>query len=145
MPDAWFSPNAGAAAAIAEYINTAIANVDMMAFQYQLGPIHNAMIAMAQAGVQVRLILDRRQQFLEDVRVKQLRDAGAQVLFDKYERQQCLTFATIDYEITFTGSYVYTAQAELRNTSDLVKLVTSPWDLLYPELFQYHWAHSVYQ
>lgn len=139
----WFSPDGGVEAAFVWLIGGSVGDIDVMAWQYQSGPIQDAMLYSLSQGSNIRLILDKRQQRVADPLVDQLRDAGCLVRWDKKHQAMRETCAILQYAYALIGSYVMTERAE-HNWPCSAYLVEN-WDQMtaYMAYFETHWQHSV--
>jgi len=142
MLEVKFSPNAGIEAFIVQHINAATATISGLLNMYQSGPIHTAILAKRAAGKTVKLIFDRRQQFLANPRIMELIAAGASCYWDKHEKQIHSQYLIIDNGIVLVGSYLYCYTSEIRY-ADVILHIDQPYFALnFTTNFNAHLAHS---
>jgi len=142
MFTAKFSPDGGAEQLVIDTINAADFYIFALLNMYQSGPIHTAMLAAVVRGATVELIFDRRQQWLADLRIRELIDVGAVCYWDKHEKSVRSQYLLTDMGITLTGSYLYCYTSELRYAENLIATDDSSIASLYYADWLVHQAHS---
>lgn len=145
MAVVFFSPNGDAESTLTSYIGNCNYGAKCMAYIYQSEPIHQALIYLAEGSLDVRVLLDKGQQFLQSPRIDALRAAGALVLFDKVEKRQAASYCILDDSYVFSGSYQYTPQSDTKYHSDMLAFFDEEHATPYLGDWDYHWAHGVYQ
>ena len=110
---------------------------------YQSGAIHNALLAAIPGCYWVQLVFDRKNRFLEDIRLQELADAGAEIRIDTFERSLRSQFIVIDYVTSITGSYLYSIPYNSRYSADLQIQDDGGMTSSYNLIWLYHWDHSL--
>jgi phosphatidylserine/phosphatidylglycerophosphate/cardiolipin synthase-like enzyme len=117
----YFSPDDGVAAHILDLINAATESVHFLAYAFTSDDIGQAIIARAQAGLEVRGVVDVSQSSQEGAEFETLKAAGVNVHLDGNPRGLMHNkVIIIDRSIVITGSYNFTAAAEDKNDENLV-------------------------
>lgn len=121
--ETYFSPDDGVAARIVELVNGAQESVHFMAFSFTSDAIGSAMIEQAQAGIEVRGVMDSGQAASnQGSEYDMFVQAGLDVRLDGSDGLLHHKVIIIDRSIVITGSYNFTASAEERNDENLVIL-----------------------
>ena len=84
-----------------------------------------ALIAAAQRGVEVRVIVDRQHAFERGGVMPELAETGIPVLVDSVAGLAHSKVMIFDQRVVITGSYNFTASAEHRNVENLVTIIDS--------------------
>jgi len=145
MPD-WgplLSPNGGTQDAIINSLWTLPADCRIMTNQYWRGPIHDMLILILGYGAGVRMILDKRQRFLVDIQVDELRAAGGQVRFDKKHPAMHANTILCGDGIFWVGSYMLCDPSELKYCECTFKHFSLTDEATLADYFEVHWEHSV--
>lgn len=138
----YFSPNHGATKAVVDALATAKATVLVQAYSFTSAPIAKALIEARARGVDVRVILDRREtganyssaDFVAHARIVTLIDGAHAIAHNK--------IIVIDGETVITGSFNFTTAAEQRNAENLLVIRDRALAARYTENWQAHAAHS---
>lgn len=141
----YFSPAGGGMDVLCSVIPYASDNIFIMAHEYQSKLLTDALVAQTEYCPSIRIILDRRQLFVADTYVTQLRDAGVQVRFDKKHPKMHSNFVVIDDYFMFLGSYAYTDPCEIKHVDYLIYTQSEDDPPVLKAHFNEHWAHSVEQ
>jgi phosphatidylserine/phosphatidylglycerophosphate/cardiolipin synthase-like enzyme len=137
-----FSPKQGATELIISTINKAHKTIKMAAYTFTSIPIANALIQAKHHGVEVEIVLDRRQSngrgnlfnYLIENGVLVKRNGNYAIMHNK--------FIIIDNKVLELGSFNYTKAAEKRNAENvlvirrapkIIKEYTEQWDKLWQE------------
>ena len=105
---------------IAEDIATAQFQVDIAAFELDLGPIADALIALEQEGIIVRVVVDS-DHIGEESAVNRLRRNGISVVEDDRSALMHNKFIVIDNAVVWTGSMNYTSNGAYCNNNNAVR------------------------
>ncbi len=127
----YFSPRGGARDAIVEKINGARKYIDVAMYCFTSRHLAQALVRAKKRGVKVRVLLDRecaqgkfsKEKFLRKhgIQVKRSRTYhGLERFKSKYPPKMHHKFAVIDGHILITGSYNWTASAEISNYENLL-------------------------
>ena len=139
--DVFFSPHGGTQAAMIKHIDAAQAEIFVAAYSLTADPIANALLRAAKRGVQVHLLVDRRQPTAHHSQVPRLAKAGIPTRVDRVNHLMHQKLLLIDRRFTITGSYNFSANAENRNAEitlfvddvDLAATVRTNWIKLHAQ------------
>lgn len=135
--EVYFSPDDGVAARIVELVNGAQESVHFMAFSFTSDAIGSAMIERAQAGIEVRGVMDADQvKSNQGTEYDLFVQADLDVSLDGSDGLLHHKVIIIDRSIVITGSYNFTASAEERNDENLVILFSPQAAEIFEEEFQ---------
>jgi len=137
-----FSPHGGCESAICKSIDAATDTVFVAAYSFSSKPIARALYAASNRGVDVRVILDRRQTTVHYSMANDLMLNGLNVRVDRHEPLMHLKTIILDRILLICGSYNFTASAEHRNaeiiafikSEEVATKATTNWLL--------HWNHA---
>ena len=127
--DLYFSdpddPNAGSYRggpdeALAQAIRDAEFSVDAAIYHLNLWSIRDALIAVHEAGVQVRIVAESDN--LDEIEIQELEQAGIEVLGDRRESLMHNKFVVIDGLDVWTGSMNFTVNGAYRNDNNLIHI-----------------------
>lgn len=138
----YFSPNHGATRAVVEALNGARTTVLVQAYSFTSAPIAKALVEARDRGVDVQVILDRKEtgakyssaDFVAHARIVTLVDGAHAIAHNKV--------MIIDGKAVLTGSFNFTTAAEQRNAENLLVIHDRPLAARYTENWQAHAAHS---
>jgi phosphatidylserine/phosphatidylglycerophosphate/cardiolipin synthase-like enzyme len=116
----FFAPQDGVAKHVLERLAAAKRSIHFMTFSYTADPIADAMIAKRTAGLLVRGVFERQNAAGTGATFSQLRNGGVDVLEDGNCYILHHKVIIIDERTVITGSYNFTASAELDNDENLV-------------------------
>ena len=139
---AFFTPGTDPKTQIITSINAAESLIAGFFQVYADGDIHDALVAAQARMGYVFAIFDRRQQFLEDTRLKELQDAGVVVLIDNHCRQLRGNYLVIDDYWVITGSYLYTGVYDAHYASQISIIDAFTIYDLYLANWVEHYDHS---
>ena len=139
----YFSPNHGATRAVVDALNGAKRTVLVQAYSFTSAPIAKALVEARNRGVDVQVILDRKQtgakyssaDFVAHARIVTLVDGAHDIAHNKV--------MIIDGEAVLTGSFNFTTAAERRNAENLLVIHDRALAARYMENWRAHAAHSV--
>jgi phosphatidylserine/phosphatidylglycerophosphate/cardiolipin synthase-like enzyme len=138
----YFSPPAGAAAAIVKAIDTSNREVLVQAYGFTHQGIAQALVRAQQRGVTVRVLLDMKtgksNRGLADVLTAGLvavREDGKHAIAHN-------KVMVIDAAVVITGSFNFTNSAETRNAENTLILKSVELAKIYKNQWSQHWAHG---
>jgi len=105
---------------LATAIRTARASVDMAVLQLDLWSIRDALLDAHRRGVTVRVVTDS--DYLDEVEIQDLLQAGVSVLGDRREGLMHNKFVVIDRQEVWTGSMNFTISETYRNNNNLIRI-----------------------
>lgn len=138
-----FSPKGGIAEEIIRQIDNAQEYIDIAIYSFTYGPIAEAIIRARRRGVEIRILMDRRQaqgkysvyQFLLDNDIETIQGRRSGYMHNK--------IAIIDGRILFTGSYNWSKSAEERNQENLLQFIDEEEIIkVYQERLDYLWEFN---
>lgn len=119
--ETYFSPDDGVERRIVELISGATQSIDMLAFSFTSDPIAAAILAKAQAGLAIRIVLDFDQAYSNTGgEYQNLLDAGLDVRLDGNWEDMHHKVIVIDGETVITGSYNFSRSAAERNDENVL-------------------------
>lgn len=138
----YFSPNHGATRAVVDALAAAKATVLVQAYSFTSAPIAKALVEAHARGVDVRVILDRKEtgskyssaDFMAHAKIVTLIDGAHAIAHNKV--------MVIDGLAVITGSFNFTTAAEQRNAENLLVIHDRALAARYTENWQSHAAHS---
>ncbi len=136
-----FSPGGGATDLIVKTIGSARQSIRVAAYSFTSRPIARALIEAHEAGVDVKVVVDRGQIDKNSHSVVgMLAEARIPLRFDTVHALQHDKYMVVDGKTVETGSFNFTAAAEQRNSENVLVL----WDSqelarLYGENWQKLW------
>lgn len=138
----YFSPGGGCTAAIVHQVDAARTSIDVAAYQLTSQPITAALSRAAARRLAVRIILTPQAEAAAPLPVIPIAQRGGILRTDRREKLHHNKYAIIDGRITITGSFNWTANAELRNAENLVIITDAATASAYAANFAGHWNHS---
>lgn len=114
----FFSPNGGAATAIAAELATAKTSIFVQTYSISETEITAALIAAAGRGVPVRIVVDKHQQNDQYSSAPKLRAAGLRVVTDRIEALHHNKVIIIDAATVITGSMNFTESGDKKNAEN---------------------------
>lgn len=138
-----FSPEDNCAQQIVSVIDGAQSSIDMAMYSFTSRPIAQALVEAFDRGVKVRVYLEQTQQrdtyskggFLEKKGLPLKYKSGVGLMHHK--------FAVVDETVVLTGSYNWTASADLKNDENLLVINSRPIAKAYSDYFSRLWEGSV--
>ena len=137
----FFSPRGGTARAICDRIDQAATSVDVAAFQLSRTDIATALWQAKERGVLVRVIIDGKQEAAGAPTPTRLRGHGVAVGADHLEKINHNKYIVIDSNVTITGSFNFSDNAELRNAENTVIITDRDVAAAFTTNFLAHWSH----
>src|SRR5262252_3147408 len=116
----YFSPNHGATAAVVEALDAARRSVLVQAYSFTSAPIARALALAHARGVDVQVILDRRETGAKYASADFLAHAGIATLIAGAHAIAHNKVMVIDGETVITGSFNFTTAAERQNAENLL-------------------------
>ena len=116
----YFSPNGGAAAAVATEIGTAKKTIRVMAYSISEDGITRALIAAQARGIDVRLIVDPNQRDGTYSTANKISIGGVPTLVDGVHTLMHDKTMVIDDSVTITGSMNFTENGNKHNAENLL-------------------------
>jgi phosphatidylserine/phosphatidylglycerophosphate/cardiolipin synthase-like enzyme len=133
----YFSPDDGVAKHILDLIGTAQESIHFMAYTFTSNELGAALVEKAQAGIQVKGIMDDSQVTSDGTEYASFMQAGLDVKLDGNGKGLMHhKVIIIDQRIVITGSYNFTASAEANNDENVVVLYDRDAAAKYLEEFQ---------
>jgi phosphatidylserine/phosphatidylglycerophosphate/cardiolipin synthase-like enzyme len=138
----YFSPPAGAAAAIVKAIDASEREVLVQAYGFTHHAIAQALVRAQQRGVAVRVLLDMKTgksnrdvaDTLEAGHVAVREDGKHAIAHNKV--------MVIDGTVVITGSFNFTNSAETKNAENTLILKSADLAQIYKNQWTQHWAHG---
>ena len=148
VPDepAWqvyFSPNHGATKAVVDALDAAKATVLVQAYSFTSAPIAKALVEAHDRGVDVQVILDRKETGSKYSSADFLAHAGIVTLIDGQHAIAHNKVMVIDGVAIITGSFNFTTAAERQNAENLLVIHDRALAARYTENWRAHAAHSI--
>ena len=139
----YFSPNHGATKAVVDALDAAKATVLVQAYSFTSAAIAKALVEAHGRGVEVKVILDRKEtgsryssaDFVAHARIVTLIDGAHAIAHNKV--------MVIDGLAVITGSFNFTTAAEQRNAENLLVIHDRALAARYTANWQAHAAHSI--
>jgi phosphatidylserine/phosphatidylglycerophosphate/cardiolipin synthase-like enzyme len=133
----YFSPDDGVAKHILDLISTAQESIHFMAYTFTSDKLGAAIVEKAQAGIQVKGVMDDSQVASDGTEYASFMQAGLDVQLDGNGKGLMHhKVIIIDQRIVITGSYNFTASAEENNDENVVVLYDRDAAAKYLEEFQ---------
>ena len=147
VPDepAWqvyFSPNHGATKAVVDALNGARTTVLVQAYSFTSAAIAKALVEAHDRGVDVHVILDRKETGAKYSSADFVAHAGIVTLIDGMHAIAHNKVMIIDGLAVITGSFNFTTAAERQNAENLLVIHDRALAARYTENWHAHAAHS---
>jgi phosphatidylserine/phosphatidylglycerophosphate/cardiolipin synthase-like enzyme len=110
----------GPDAPLANAIREARLRVDIAAYNLNLWSIRDALIAVHERGVEVRMVVESDN--LDEPEIQAIKDAGVSIIGDRREGLMHNKFIVIDGLEVWSGSMNYTTSDAYRNNNNLIRL-----------------------
>lgn len=120
VAEVYFSPKGGCTEAIVSALGAAQQTVLVQAYSFTSKPIFAALVAAQKRGVKVQLVLDRSNLSQKSSEADDAVDSGIPVLIDSKHEIAHNKVMVIDDELTITGSFNFTHNAEMNNAENLL-------------------------
>ncbi len=138
----YFSPHGGCTDAVVREINAAQSSIRVQAYSFTSTLIANALIDAHKRGVDVKVILDKKENREEYSLGELLRDAGIPVATDGIHAIAHNKIMILDGQVVLTGSFNFTKQAEHSNAENLLVIRDQATAQQYADNWLEHAAHS---
>jgi phosphatidylserine/phosphatidylglycerophosphate/cardiolipin synthase-like enzyme len=127
------------------YINAAGQSIDVAAFEFDLTPVAEALVAAHERGVQVRWVTDDEYGIAADAeeghgQFKMLTKAGIEVKEDGREALMHNKFWIFDSQIMWTGSTNVTVNGNFRNNNNVVVIDSPQVAAIFEREFDEMWS-----
>jgi len=139
----YFSPNHGATKAVVDALDAAKATVLVQAYSFTSAPIAKALVEAHDRGVDVQVILDRKETGSKYSSADFLAHAGIVTLIDGQHAIAHNKVMVIDGVAIITGSFNFTTAAERQNAENLLVIHDRALAARYTENWRAHAAHSI--
>ncbi len=140
---AMFAPADPITDEIIDQIDVAQTNVDVLAFAFTSDLITEALVDAQARGVQVRVVMERRNSVGTGSEFAALRDAGIDVLADGNCFVMHHKVMVIDGERTITGSFNFTDAAQQQNDENVLLIDDQSVAALYATEFERVYAQAL--
>ena len=138
----YFSPNHGATGAVVDALNGAKVAVVVQAYSFTSAPIARALVEAHDRGVDVQIILDRKETGTKYSSADFLAHAGIVTFIDGAHAIAHNKVMVIDGLAVITGSFNFTTAADQRNAENLLVIRDRALAARYLENWRAHAAHS---
>ena len=139
----YFSPNHGATKAVVDALDAAKATVLVQAYSFTSAPIAKALVEAQDRGIDVQVILDRKETGSKYSSADFLAHAGIVTLIDGQHAIAHNKVMVIDGVAIITGSFNFTTAAERQNAENLLVIHDRALAARYTENWRAHAAHSI--
>lgn len=139
---ACFTPPQNCLRQITEEILHAKKSVLVQAYSFSSEPIAKALVAAKKKGVDIKIILDKRQRKLYYSQFKLFQNAGIPVWFDTLRGIAHNKIMIIDGSHIITGSYNFTDAAENKNAENVVFIADPTLAQRYTDNWEYRKTES---
>ena len=139
----YFSPNHGATQAVVDALDAAKSTVLVQAYSFTSAPIAKALVGARDRGVDVQVILDRKETGSKYSSADFVAHAGIATFIDGKHAIAHNKVMVIDGRAVITGSFNFTSAAERQNAENLLVIRDRPLAARYTENWRAHAAHSV--
>ncbi len=137
-----FSPSGGCTDALVAEIGRAKKSIHVLAFSFTSEPIADALIAAHRRGVEVQVVVDKSQKSATKELAEEVAKAGVATWVDSKHAIAHNKVIILDGKTVSTGSFNFTASAELHNAENLLIAHDPAMAKVYEENFQKHRGHS---
>jgi phosphatidylserine/phosphatidylglycerophosphate/cardiolipin synthase-like enzyme len=138
----YFSPNHGATKAVVDALDAAKTTVLVQAYSFTSALIAKALVEAHDRGVDVQVILDRKETGSKYSSADFVAHAGITTLIDGRHAIAHNKVMIIDGQAVITGSFNFTTAAERQNAENLLVIHDRALAARYTENWRSHAAHS---
>jgi phosphatidylserine/phosphatidylglycerophosphate/cardiolipin synthase-like enzyme len=138
----YFSPNHGATKAVVDVLTAARSTILVQAYSFTSAPIAKALADAHARGVDVQVILDRRETGTKYSSADFVAHAGIPTLIDGAHAIAHNKVMIVDGDTVITGSFNFTTAAERHNAENLLVVRDRALAARYVENWHTHAAHS---
>jgi phosphatidylserine/phosphatidylglycerophosphate/cardiolipin synthase-like enzyme len=140
----YFSPNHGATKAVVDALDGAKSTVLVQAYSFTSAPIAKALVQAHDRGVDVQVILDRKETGSKYSSADFVAHSGISTLIDGKHAIAHNKVMIIDGAAVITGSFNFTTAAERQNAENLLVIHDRTLAARYTENWHDHAAHSTH-
>lgn len=138
----YFSPKGGATAASVKLINSAAKTVEVHSYKLSSKPIADALVAAANKGVKVTLVIDSSQVNGAGSELDRVKASGAKVYIDSAHSIQHNKVIVVDGTRFQTGSFNLSGAAETSNAENMLVCTSKVGSDAYSANMDKHLQHS---
>lgn len=138
----YFSPSGGSTDAIVKLIDSAHANLRMLAYNFTSARIGDALVAAHKRGVDVELVLDKSVPTERNSALPTMLAAGIPVWIDSRHKIAHNKVIIVDDAWVETGSFNYTDNAENSNGENTLICPSRDGAGIYSKNWELHKSHS---
>jgi phosphatidylserine/phosphatidylglycerophosphate/cardiolipin synthase-like enzyme len=138
----YFSPKGGCTEAIIKEIEQAKKEILVQAYSFTSAPIVKALVNAHKKGINVQVILDKRQRSKKYTSATFLTNAGIPTYIDDQHAIAHNKIMIIDKEIVITGSFNFTKASEEKNAENLLFISSKELAKCFVDNWQKHKEHS---
>ena len=138
----YFSPNHGATQAVVDALDAAKATVRVQAYSFTSAPIAKALVEAHDRGVDIQVILDRKETGSKYSSADFVAHAGIVTFIDGQHAIAHNKVMIIDGQAVITGSFNFTTAAERQNAENLLVIHDRALAARYSANWHDHAAHS---
>lgn len=138
----YFSPEGGCQEAVVTEINNARKSIDVGMYSFTSRQIAQALIDAKNRNIKIRIVLDKGQKKERYSKARYLITNGIDVKFHLASGLMHNKFAVIDGQEVLTGSFNWTASANMRNEENLLVITDKEISAKYEQRFDYLWSGS---
>jgi phosphatidylserine/phosphatidylglycerophosphate/cardiolipin synthase-like enzyme len=139
---AYFSPRGGCTGAVVREVDGARREVLVQSYSFTSIPVADALVRAKARGVAVRVLLDRSDETAKGSQLPALLDGKVEVSVDDRHAIAHNKVMVIDGAVVLTGSFNFTAAAELVNAENLLVVRDAALAKRYADNWAAHAAHS---
>lgn len=119
----FFSPKGGIAEEIIRQIDNAQDYIDITMYSFTSEPISEAIVRAKNRGVEIRILMDKRQSQGTSSKYEFFLDNGINIIQDRHTGLMHNKIILIDGKILFTGSYNLSKRAEEENQENFLMFI----------------------
>jgi phospholipase D len=137
-------PHGDCASRLVYWFGEANNSIHIMIYSFTLDDVGDALVHAKQRGVDVKIAWDKTEVNVQGSEYQKLKNAGIDIRIDRETGIALLhdKVAIIDSHIIVTGSFNWSANANLKNRENLVVIDSTSWAATYEQNFQQVWNAS---
>jgi phosphatidylserine/phosphatidylglycerophosphate/cardiolipin synthase-like enzyme len=137
-------PHGDCASRLVYWFGQANISIHVMIYSFTLDNVGDALVKAKQRGVDVKIAWDKTEVNVQGSEYQKLKNAGIDIRIDRETGIALLhdKVAIIDSRIIITGSFNWSANANLNNRENLVVINSTTWAAAYERNFQQVWNAS---
>jgi phosphatidylserine/phosphatidylglycerophosphate/cardiolipin synthase-like enzyme len=139
---ACFTPGDNCTDRIVQEIDKSQSSILVQAFSFTSSPLAKALVRARERGVDVKVILDRKNFLEEFTQGERLLQAGIPILLDGEHQTAHNKVMILDGKTVITGSFNFTQAAEKKNAENVLILRDPDLVRSFTENWKIHEAHS---